>query len=273
MHYSVNESEIDLVQTDEEEEVLYLALEEDGEHPYIHFPHCKVYLVLSLGWIILITLSLPIAIGYARPALLTYDLEASQCTIKTEEVKAAGDDNWRQCRTTDAQKNFECALSRSQCQFAEIPICFQKPCRCLQIKVDVITKGKESKSKMIYDYEDTYVNYPMCSISPCSDDYAFDELLTAIKAGNKQLRCYANEHVAIYYPKYRDNTGNVVGALVVPLLLILIWSVLSLYVVKRTWRVTKQDFKQAVEFRFTAWPPRPAHSIRASVPNTMTRMQ
>ena len=65
MHYSVSESEIGLVHT-EEDDVPYLAIEDDGEHPYIHFPHCKIYLVLSIGWIFLITLSVPIAIGYAR---------------------------------------------------------------------------------------------------------------------------------------------------------------------------------------------------------------
>ena len=66
MHYSVAGSEIDLVPVEEDEDVLFLALEEDGQHPYVHFPHCKVYLVLTLGWVLLFTLSIPIAIGYAK---------------------------------------------------------------------------------------------------------------------------------------------------------------------------------------------------------------
>merc|ERR1712136_607513 len=122
---------------------------------------------------------------------------------------------------------FECALGRTRCNFAVIPICFQEPCRCLQIKVDVITAGKKRESMMMYDFEDTYANYPMCSISPCSDDYVFNDLLTRITAENDQIRCFANEDAAIYYPQDRSSTGPVFGALLFPLLLFLIWFVLT----------------------------------------------
>ena len=41
--------------------------------------------------------------------------------------------------------DYECAVRRAvreaKCEFAEIPLCFQKPCRCLSVKVDVITDG------------------------------------------------------------------------------------------------------------------------------------
>jgi len=269
MEFGRGSSQIDLIAGEENEDVLFLAVEEDGEHPYIHFPHCKAYFVLSLGWIIIMTLSVPLAIGYARPALASFDFEPSQCNVNVDSIQAIFDENKHmECKKRD----FEClvrrAKNKAKCEFAEIPICFQKPCRCLTVKVDVITNGKEKKSLMLYDYEDTYLNYPKCSISPCSDESVFDDLFTKIQVGNHSLRCFGNDEAAIYHPQFRDSQVVVFGALVLPLMLILIWLCLSLYIMKRTWRVTRQDFKMAVEFRFNAWPPRPSQSIRASVPNT-----
>lgn len=275
MNYSRASSQVDLLE--EGEDVLFLAVEEDGEHPYAHFPHCKAYLVLSLGWVVLITLTVPVAIGYARPALASFDFEPSQCKVLDASIKAIEDNNqFMECGSATSGKpiDYECAVRRAvreaKCEFAEIPLCFQKPCRCLSVKVDVITDGKKKKSLMLYDVEDTYLNYPMCSISPCSDDSVFEDLFTKIQVGNHNLRCFANDRAAIYNPRFRDSQVIVFGSLVLPLLLIVIWLCLTLYIMKRTWRVTRQDFKMAVEFRFNAWPPRPAQSIRASVPYTDT---
>ena len=48
--------------------------------------------------------------------------------------------------------------------------------------------GQENKGLMLYDYEDTFLYYPDCSVNPCADDSEFEDLFIKITAGNNQLR-------------------------------------------------------------------------------------
>lgn len=267
-----------------DDDVISLAVEEDGQHDFAHFPHCKVYLTMTLGLVFIVTLMVPLGIAYARPALTSYDLLPAQCHLKSVSHVSAKDtllgktcpsfDVTKGLRTgprtgpTASIESLDCLLSRATCDFSILPLCFQKDCRCIQINVTAnLGKEKAFKQVTLYVSEDTYLYYPSCSINPCAEDEVFEDMLNRLRDTKGALRCFFSPkrpNAAIYKPIFRDQGLTLFGTLVLPLVLLVTWVFVFAYVIKRTWRVTRRDFKQAVEFRFASWPPRPSHTVNAA---------